>query len=98
MNHSDSKESKWRHFLSLQTHPGIFKQVFFFLFAFLVLQAPHESGVPADVGFPEGKLVGLAVGDLDGMTDGTDDMVGLSDGKLEGLLDGKEERLGNDVG
>jgi hypothetical protein len=59
------REAECRHFLCLQTQPGIFKQNFFFLLAFFVLHASHDSGVGALVGSAVvGALVGSAVGGI----------------------------------
>jgi hypothetical protein len=61
----------WRHFFHLdlllfQTQPGVLTHNFFLLFTLLVVQAAHELGVPADVGFGELEgaieVVGTPVG------------------------------------
>ena len=77
-------ESLWLHFFHLglllfQTQPGVLIHNFFFLFAFFVVQAAHELGVPADVGLAE--TVGDAVG---GGTVVSEEIVGAAVG--EGVI------------
>lgn len=62
------------HIPLVQTHPGILRQNFLFLLAFLVLHASHASGVELEDGLSEGdtEWLGFSVGLLLGVEDGED--------------------------